>query len=71
MNFIEFFWILFRFFRYFSKLFPYKKSQKVLYFSRGTHEADVTQRAHVAEPRKATWTHGHVDAYVDAWTEVG
>ena len=47
-------WILFCFFRYFSDLFPYKKAQKGLFYSRGTREADLVRRAQVAAPRRHT-----------------
>ena len=32
---------------------------------RGTREVDMARRAHVAEPRKVTWTHGRIRGQVD------
>ena len=46
-------------------LFYYKNHKKGVSYSHGTHEADLAWREHVVEPRKATWTRGHIHGPVD------
>ena len=50
---------------YFLDLFPYKKLQKRVYYSRGTPEAEVARHAHMAEPHKAKWTRGRIRGCMD------